>query len=394
MIPLARTLLVLLLLGTALPAGEPPKRVVVLGIDGADAAVFEDLMARGRMPRMRALAEKGCYGRLATTNPAQSPVSWASFSTASNPGKTGIYDFLRRDPEVPGKIEIALGTRTWTDGPLGTGLRVGIPLLAGLAVGLVLWGILSLLTGRRRKLPVAVAALVAVAAAAAWAHGLLSMVPRRLPRAVTNRLGVPLWSILGEAGIPSVALEAPISFPADRARNLRLLSGLGTPDVQATWGFYSVFTEDAREVVVPETGGFVDAVAFDAAGTARSRVYGPPDITLVDDGEPTERWKAVDREAAMARNVWEMKVGVPTAKRFEERVWQHAEKAVQASCVLEIRRDAAARTATIRIGSGGPKPILDLPLPVKGPAPAAALPDPGDPSVRWGEAVVVKERSW
>jgi len=93
----------------------------------------------------------------------------------------------------------------------------------------------------------------------------------------------------------------------------------------------------------------VDAVAFDAAGLARSRVYGPPNITL---GE--EEVKALDREAALAKNVWEMKIGVPSAKRAEERAWQHAERAKQASCALEMRRDAAARTATIRAGSGEP----------------------------------------
>jgi len=401
MISLPRTLLVLLLLGAGLSAQEPPKRVVVFGIDGADAEVFEGLMKAGKVPNFQALAAKGSYGRLATTNPAQSPVSWAAFSTGSNPGKTGIYDFLRRDPAIPGKIEIALGTKDWIAGPAGAGMRMGIPLLAALAVGLLAWGLLSLVVRmvrrdrpRTGRLAVTAAALVAALATAVFAHRVISWVPTRIPKAISNRLGVPLWSVLGEAGVKSVAVEAPISFPADRARNLRLLSGLGTPDVQATWGFYSVFTEDAKEVVVPETGGFVDALAFDAGGTARSRVYGPPDITLKNDEEETERWKAIDREAALARNIFEMKVGVPSAKRFEERVWQHAEKAKQASCVLEIRRDAAARTATIRVGSGGPKPILDLPLPTTGPAPAAALPAPGDPSVRWGEPVVLREHAW
>ncbi len=391
---LARTLLVLLLLGTALPAGEPPRRVVVFGIDGADAEVFEGLMRAGRLPNFRALAEKGCYGRLATTNPAQSPVSWAAFSTGSNPGKTGIYDFLRRDPGVQGKIEIALGTRDWIDGPAGRGLRIGLPLLAALSAGLIAWGLLSLLTRRRWRRTAAGAALLAAAGSGAYAHRLLSWIPERVPKAVSSRLGVPLWSVLGEAGVDSVILEAPISFPADRARNLRLLSGLGTPDVQASWGFYSVFTEDPKEEVVPETGGFTDAVVFDAGGTARSRVYGPPDITMGNDGEPTERWKAVDREAAMARILMEQASPLPSARRFEERVWQHAERAKQASCVLEIRRDPAARTATIRVGSGGPKPILDLPLPVPGAPSAAALPDPGDGSVRWSAPVVLKERAW
>jgi len=163
---------------------------------------------------------------------------------------------------------------------------------------------------------------------------------------------------------------------------------------KAGWCSDSVFTEDGTGDVNTETGGFVDAVVFDAAGTARSRVYGPPDITLKNDLEETERGKRIAREAALARNVFEMAVGVPSAKRFEERVWQHAEKASQASCVLEIRRDPAARTATVRVGAGGPKPILDLPLPEKGSPSAVALPDPGESSVAWGAPVVLKERAW
>jgi predicted AlkP superfamily phosphohydrolase/phosphomutase len=390
-------LALLLLAASPCPAQDrpapPPKRVVVLGIDGADAAIFERLMKEGRLPRFAALAKKGCYGRLATTNPAQSPVSWAAAATSTNSGKNGIYDFIRRDPDVPGRLDLALGSRNEVDGPLGPGGRVGFPALAALAAGLVAWGLVALcLRLFRRKssaAPAVVAGLLAAGGAAAWTHRVLSWVPERIPKASSNRLGVPFWSVLGEAGVDSIAVEAPVSFPADRARNLRLLTGLGTPDVQAFWGFYSVFTEDPKEVVEPETGGFVDALVFDASGTALSRVYGPPDITL-----SAEEKAALEREEALARAVWEQKIGVPTSKRFEERVWQHARRASQASCVLEVRRDAAARTATIRVGSGGPRPVLDLPLPRTGPGSAAALPGPGDPAVRWGEPLVLKERAW
>jgi predicted AlkP superfamily phosphohydrolase/phosphomutase len=38
--------------------------------------------------------------------------------------------------------------------------------------------------------------------------------------------------------------------------------------------------------------------------------------------------------------------------------------------------------------------VLDIDMPVTGAGPAAALPAPGDPSVRWGEPVVLQEGAW
>src|SRR5437868_2768480 len=75
-----------------------PPRTVVLGFDGASADRVEKLMQDGKLPNLVALSKRGGYSRLAPSNPAQSPVSWASIETGWNPGKTGIYDFLRRVP--------------------------------------------------------------------------------------------------------------------------------------------------------------------------------------------------------------------------------------------------------------------------------------------------------
>jgi predicted AlkP superfamily phosphohydrolase/phosphomutase len=370
--------------------------VVVFGIDGADAEVFERLRSAGRLSHFDALAKRGSYARLATTNPAQSPVSWAAFSTGSNPGKTGIFDFLRRDPDAPGRIELSLARKTTGPGPLAPWQRALFPFLLGAAGGLLAFALVSLLLRPFRAVPdrgrriagIALGLAAAVLSGVAL-HRFLRWIPDEVPKAVTNRGGTPLWVALGEAGVPTLAIEAPVSFPADRARNLEILTGLGTPDVQGHWGFYSVFTEDSKEPVVPETGGFVDALAFDASGTALSRVYGPQSLTLA-----REEKDAIGKQASLARRIWEMKVGVPTSKRFEERVAEHASRATQVTCVLEIRKDAAARTATVRVGSGGPRPILDLPLPTTAPAPAAALPAPGDASVRWSEPVALKEHAW
>jgi len=78
----------------------PRERVFILGFDGMDPDVAERLMTSGKLPNLAWMKEHGAMRRLKTTNPAQSPVAWSAFSTGMNPGKTGIYDFLRRNPDT------------------------------------------------------------------------------------------------------------------------------------------------------------------------------------------------------------------------------------------------------------------------------------------------------
>src|SRR5262245_13965111 len=72
----------------ARPAGPVPK-TLILGFDGLDHALTQRWMDAGDLPNFKRLADKGVFQRLETTNPAQSPVSWAVFNTGCNPGKTG-----------------------------------------------------------------------------------------------------------------------------------------------------------------------------------------------------------------------------------------------------------------------------------------------------------------
>ena len=86
-----------LLAATAAPA-PPPGRVVILGFDGVDATLVEQMLTAGRLPALSALRERGGYSPLTPTVPAQTPVSWATFSTGLDPGGHEIFDFLKRDP--------------------------------------------------------------------------------------------------------------------------------------------------------------------------------------------------------------------------------------------------------------------------------------------------------
>jgi len=160
----------------------------VIGLDGLDPRITERLIARGELPNLARLRDRGGYGRVATTYPAQTPVAWSTFATGTNPGGHGIFDFLRRDP-VTYRPDLALNRYEQTS-------------------------------------------------------------PFLPPKAVNLRGGIPLWEILGAAGIPSAVLRCPCTYPPDKLKG-RMLSGMGVPDVRGGLGTSTLFTErteaEARE---------------------------------------------------------------------------------------------------------------------------------------------------
>src|SRR6185369_12332103 len=81
-------------------APPPAGKVIVLGFDGVDARYTEKWMNEGKLPNMARLRDAGTFRPLLPTTPAQTPVSWSTFSTGIDPGRTGIFDFLRRDPKT------------------------------------------------------------------------------------------------------------------------------------------------------------------------------------------------------------------------------------------------------------------------------------------------------
>ena len=141
------------------------------------------MMERGELPAFAGLLGKGRYSRLATTYPAQTPVAWSSFSTGTNPGGHGVFDFVKRDP------------------------RTYLPDFA--------------LT-RFEK-------------------------PKNMftpPRVVNQRRGVPFWQLLNAAGIPATILRCPCTFPPDELRG-QMLSGVGVPDVRGSQGTGTFYTQQS-----------------------------------------------------------------------------------------------------------------------------------------------------
>ncbi|MFC1709263.1 alkaline phosphatase family protein [Candidatus Omnitrophota bacterium] len=75
------------------------KRVIILGFDGLSPDITERLMKSAKLPNFSRLRQQGDYRYLSTTNPSQSPIAWSGFATGQNPGKHGLFDFIKRNPE-------------------------------------------------------------------------------------------------------------------------------------------------------------------------------------------------------------------------------------------------------------------------------------------------------
>jgi len=165
------------------------KRLVIVGFDGQDPVLTDRLMAAGKLPNLRTLAQQGCYHRLRTVYPSLSPAAWSSFCTGVHPAKHRIFDFLDRDP------------------------KTYLPLLGSTRIGQVTR---FLKLGRWR-------------------------IPLQKPEIRLTRGSKAFWSTLGEHHTWSTVLRVPISFPPEKFYGAEL-SAMCAPDLLGTQGTFLLFT--------------------------------------------------------------------------------------------------------------------------------------------------------
>jgi len=267
-------------LGAAFPGavaavGEPiPGKIYVLGFDGADAHLTEKFMAEGRLPNLSRLRAQGCYAPLGTTTPPQTPVSWSSFATGKNPGKNGIFDFLRRDLDTyqPDFAMYNIGERQFLWGKNNHILLA----LGLLAISLVL-GLLFGALARRPARGLTLAAGVGLVLALAAFFGARDLLPYRLPTVENTRQGETFWEVAGRAGIPATVVRVPATYPPRRFDAGDILAGLGVPDIRGTFGTFSFYTTEAladRQDANTEMGGKIIEVAL-VDGETDSYIFGP-----------------------------------------------------------------------------------------------------------------------
>jgi predicted AlkP superfamily phosphohydrolase/phosphomutase len=171
------------------PAGPFP-RVVVLGIDGLDPDLLQQVIAKHpeRMRHFAELVKEGGLHRLGTSTPPQSPVAWSNFITGLDPGGHGIFDFIHRDPRTR---DVATSiTRPQSTSSIELGSEFQVPLGGD---------------------------------------------------AESNRTGQAFWEILAEHGVAADVWRMPANFPVTPSKGWSF-SGMMTPAVDSAYGEYHLFT--------------------------------------------------------------------------------------------------------------------------------------------------------
>lgn len=207
------------------------RRVVIVGLDGQDPELTEKMMEDGKLPHFSKLKEEGCYGRLGTVLPAESPVAWSSFQTGCNPGKHRIYDFL-----VPNRKALVpeLSSAKITNSPRT--LKIG-----------------------KYEFPLG------------------------KPIIQVGRQSQPFWKHLGDYGVFSSILRVPITFPPEKFKNGVLLSAMCLPDLKGSQGTYFYYTSDPEEKK-SLTSGVQYPLSLER-NTANGVIYGPENPIQPSAGE-------------------------------------------------------------------------------------------------------------
>ncbi|EAQ78557.1 alkaline phosphatase family protein [Blastopirellula marina] len=213
------------------------KKVIVIGVDGMDPRLCRSLMNSGKMPNMKRMAAVGGFSNLATSCPPQSPVAWANFINGAGPGSHGIFDFIHRHPHDQCVPFYSAAETLPGDGFVELGEH-------------------------RLQLDF-------------WPFN------HEPPKTVLRRQGVPFWDFLDKQRITSVFYDLPSNYPPSPSQYgyHRCVCGMGTPDMQGTYGTYQYFSEDSPASGLDEGGGKRSKIAFEN-GSARVTLIGPENSML------------------------------------------------------------------------------------------------------------------
>jgi predicted AlkP superfamily phosphohydrolase/phosphomutase len=230
------------------------QKVIIIGIDGMDPRLSEQMMNDGQLPYLAKLRAAGGFRPLGTSIPPQSPVAWANFINGAGPGSHGIFDFIHRHPEKQVAPFFSAAETVPGDG----GWEVG-----------------------EFKIPLDF-----------WPFN------HKPPTTELRRQGIPFWDYLDEAGVPSTFYDLPSNYPPSPSKcgHHRCICGMGTPDILGSYGTYQYFAEDNPPEPVHEGGGKRFPLRF-VNDTAYVQLQGP-DNSLLRQPEATHAAITIHRDTA------------------------------------------------------------------------------------------------
>lgn len=245
---LFNTLVLLLLMApgcTDRSASKPdPPRAVVLGFDGVEPGIVDQMLEQGRLPNLARLRDQGSYRRLRTTTPPQSPSAWSSFATCQNPGSHGIYDYIGRNQRTYAPV-------------MGVGLT----------------------------LPYEV-----------FPDGEL----RKGPKSISFRQGEAFWRSADRQGARCKLLQIPFAYPPDDLAHGTMLCGAGVPEIGGYTTYFCAFSDSftEEELAASVSGGVRIALDF-KEGRAAVEIPGALDPFQQESAArvPVPLEVAVDRQA-------------------------------------------------------------------------------------------------
>jgi predicted AlkP superfamily phosphohydrolase/phosphomutase len=83
-----------------------PKRVLIIGWDGADWKVLSPMLDAGELPVLAGLIEKGAHGDCLSTVPSHSWCAWPSFMTGLNAAGHSVFDILEHKPGATKRLPV------------------------------------------------------------------------------------------------------------------------------------------------------------------------------------------------------------------------------------------------------------------------------------------------
>ena len=259
--------------------------MVVLGLDGLDADLVQQLLAEGLLPHMAKLKRDGCYAQMGTVYPPLSPVAWSSFSTGVNPGKHNIYDFITRNPA--------------TYGPAMSSVRIRDP---------------------RRTITIG-----------------KYKIPLSKPELTWLRKSKSFWTHLGEHGIFSSVIRVPITFPPEKFHGV-MLSAMCVPDLRGTQGTFTYYADEAGKSEHVEGDGGGERVAVQRKnGQVESYVVGPDNFFRTDGEQMRIPFRVLPTAKHNGRATADLHLGGKVVKLTQDQYTDWVELAFKAAPGIKVR---------------------------------------------------------